>query len=181
MAVSMFLYFGKGTIDGESEDQNHSKWVEVTGFSHSVEQPTNPARSQSGGTVEKCTHNPIEFTRKMDIASVPIMKACWAGKIWEEVHFHATKDSEKGPVDYLIIEMKNAIIATYNVSGGEGDLPEETVAINYGEVVYQYTPMNKKTLAADTDNKKCFSHNLITNKYGTASVTSAHTHKAPAE
>ncbi len=93
MAVNMFIQFEGGkalanAIIGESEDEQdskHLKWVEVSSFSHGVEQPTNPARSQSGGTLEVCTHNPFEVTRKMDTSSVAMMAACWSATIWDRI------------------------------------------------------------------------------------------------
>lgn len=166
MSVNMFMDFGPGGIKGESEDEDHVDWVEVTSFSHSFEQPTNPARSQSGGTIEKCTHNPFEVSRKMDVASVPMMKACWAGKIWPTVTFQAFRAGEpNGKITkYLDVAMQYCIIASYSISGGEGDLPEESLTFNYGVVTYTYLPSKKDTLEPDSSKSKVHKHNLITNK-----------------
>lgn len=164
MSSNMFLDFNAGSIVGESEDADHPKWVEVKSFTHGFEQPTNQARSQSGGTLEKCKHNPIEFTRKMDTASVQMLNACWAGKIWPKIIFNAYRAAEAGPVKYLDIVMENAIVASYSVSGSEGDIPDETISINYGKVTYSYAQLKKDDLAKGES--KVHSHNLITNAIG---------------
>lgn len=173
MAVSMYMDFNNGKIEGESEDHNHLKWVEVLSFSHSFEQPTNPARSSTAGTLEKCTHNPFEITRKLDVSSVPISKACWAGKIWPMITFCAYRaggldgdNVNAKRIQYLTVVMEHAVIASYNISGGEGDVPEESISFNYGKITYTYIPMDKKTLDADTNNKKVHSADLMTNLMG---------------
>lgn len=177
MAINMFIHFeaGKalgGPITGESTDEQaekHIKWVEVTGFSNGVEQPTNPARSHTGATIEKCTHNPFEVTRKMDTSSVQMMAACWTGTIWPKVVFQAYRASgsdDGTPDKYLEITMTSAIIASYNISGGEGDIPEETVSFNYGEIAYTYYPIDKKTLKIDAGRIKVAYHDLIKNVIG---------------
>ncbi len=170
MATSMFLNFST-KVPGESEDEigdGHLKWVEITSWSHSFEQPTNPARSQSGGTIERCNHNPFSVTRKMDAASVHMMSACWGGMVFPSLIFEAyraqSQDPGSGnePVKYIQVEMKHVIVASYEISGGEGDIPEETITFNYGYIRYQYSPMDKKTLEAG--DPVAHSHDLITNK-----------------
>ncbi len=173
MATNMFLNFQLGkNVPGESEDEigtGHLKWVEVTSWSHGFEQPTNPARSQSGGTIEKCLHNPFSVTRKMDAASIHIMSACWGGMVFPALVFEAYRAQSQDPgsndpVKYIQVEMKHVIVASYEISGGEGDIPEETVTFNYGYIRYQYTPMDKKT--SESGDPVSHSHNLITNKIG---------------
>ena len=166
MAVNMFLDFNKKGVAGESADDKHLAWVEVTGFSHGFEQPTNPSRSQSAVTIEKCTHNPFEITRKLDVASVPMMKACWSGKIWDMITFQAYRatDEDPEPIKYLDIAMEFAVVASYSISGGEGDIPEESISFNYGAITYTYIPADKKTLKADSGKMKVHKHDLITNK-----------------
>jgi len=166
MAVNMYVQFipyTQGDTAGESESHAHVGHVEVTSFTHSFEQPTNPARSQSAVTIEKCTHNPIEFTRKIDISSMSIIKACWAGYIFKMVSFSAYRATgeESEPIKYLQIDLEHAVVNTYSVSGGEGDLPEETFALNYGIVSYTYFAGKKDSLKkGDT---RVYTHNLITN------------------
>lgn len=166
MSSNMFLDLRSKTADGESEDSGHISWVEVSGWSHGFEQPTNPARSQSAVTIEKCTHNPFEVTRKLDVASVPLMKACWCGRIWDKIVFNAYRASEAqtDPILYLSITMEYAVIASFSITGGEGEIPEETISFNYGAITYKYTPANKKTLEPDTGKMKVHKHDLITNK-----------------
>jgi type VI secretion system secreted protein Hcp len=176
MAINMFIHFEGGkalgnAIIGESTDEQdakHTKWVEVSGFSHGVEQPTNPARSQSGATIEKCTHNPFEVTRKMDTSSVPMMAACWTGTIWDKIVFQAYRASGEGgeakPIKYFEVTMHYAIVASYSVSGGEGDIPEETVSFNYGKIIYNYVPASKDKLVPT--GAMLASHDLIKNEIG---------------
>jgi type VI secretion system secreted protein Hcp len=163
MAVDMFLWIDG--IEGESEDATYPKWIECNSWSHGFEQPTNPARSQSAATIERCTHNPFSVTRKLDQASIPIMIQCWKGKIHPTIMFAQKRASDKAPAGnkYIEVTMLWSVVASYEISGSEGDIAEETVTFNYGSLSYNYVPIDKKTGEAKAN--KYGTHNLIENTF----------------
>ncbi len=159
---SMFLQLGK--IEGESTVDKFEKQIEVHSFSHGFSQPTSPLpSSMGGGTTSRAYHNYLTFSKHCDKSSPNIMKALWQGKTFdgtsEKVIFTCTRADEQKPVDYLVITLKNVIIASYEINGG-GDIPSETFSLNYSSIEYKYVQQDKK---GGIKGNVAASHDLATN------------------
>ena len=165
MSADMFIMLGT-KIKGESEDDGHKEWCEVSGWSHSFEQLTSPLRDSSGSTIERCTHAPFTFTKKMDIATQGILTHIWSGKQISKVVFEAMRaQDESESIKYMTIEMQHVIITTYEVSGAEGDIPEENIGLTYGRISYSYISKKKKGASGKKESSPKFAiHDLIANK-----------------
>lgn len=161
MAQNFFIKID--SIDGESQVTGHTKEIQVLSWSHSFNQPTSATRSSAGGgTVEQANHADFSFTKYMDIASVPLMKACWNGKTNKTAVFTAYRSDGDALVEYLKIEMDNVIVSNLSVGGGTGDLATETVTLSYSKVKYTYT--QQKVPGAGNDGNKASSHDLALQK-----------------
>jgi len=150
MALNMFVKFTGPEIVGSSTRRGHETWIEVHSWNHGFHQPTSPIRSSAGGgTVETAQHSHFTFTKEMDVASDDLIKMCWTGQHIDGVKFVAYRDSgdvgadQKG-VPYITVEFESAIVADYSVSGGLGQLPHESVSLNYQKVTYIYNGQDIK-------------------------------------
>lgn len=150
MSTHLFIKFDG--IKGESQADGHKDEIEVLSWNHSFNMPTHPQRSTAGGaTVEQANHADFTFTKFMDSASDDLLKKLWQGTHIKTAVFQAYRASgekTKG-VPYLKIEMSEGVlISSFSVAGGEGGVPMESVSLNYGKIVYTYTPQDQSKGAA---------------------------------
>ncbi len=140
MATDMFLQLDG--IAGESTDEKHKGWIEISSWGTSFEQPISQAKAATGPSVEKCKHEPLTVAKLMDKASPLILKHIWGGKIIKEGKIECFRaDSDAAPFLYLTITMQFLIINTFSMSGAEGDVPQEELALSCGYVKYEYAEM----------------------------------------
>lgn len=144
MATNMFLKLGE--IEGECEDVNHEKWIEILSLSHGFSQPTSAVRASSGATVEKANHMDISISKYLDSATDAILSTCWSGEQLKTstIEFYRS-DGSATAVKYLMIEMEHVIVSNYSISAGGGDIPVESISLSYGKVSYNYIPQKKET------------------------------------
>jgi type VI secretion system secreted protein Hcp len=71
MAIDVYLQIDG--IKGESQDDKHKEWIEVTGVHWGIHQPRSATASTSGGhTAERVEMSDIAFSKLMDLSS-PIL------------------------------------------------------------------------------------------------------------
>ena len=144
MSTNMFLKIGD--IKGESADEKHADWIEILSWGSSWEQPVTALKASTGASLEKCKHEPITIAKTMDIATPGILKAMWLGAVIPQATIECFRAAgENVPIKYLTIIMDDVMLNTYSIGGGEGDIPQEEIAMSCGVVTYEYIPMDKVT------------------------------------
>jgi type VI secretion system secreted protein Hcp len=164
MATNIFLKIETPEIKGESSHKGHEGQIEVLSWSHGVSQPTSPVRSTAGsGTVERANHQDLSFTKYVDIASTDLIKHCWAGTHFGKLTLaqYRSAGNDTKDVEFLTVELEDVVISSYQIGGGGGDIPIESISLAYGKVTYKYDPADQKT-GAKKGNKPV-SHDLKTN------------------
>lgn len=162
--TNVYINFTGPDIAGESTDANHQDWIEVLSWEHHFDQPQSPIRSSAGGgTVERVNHGPFVFRKHIDAATDDLLKMCWTGQHIDKAVLHAYRaDGNTGePIKYLQIELEKVVVADYDVSGGEGDIPMEEVELTYGKVTYTYTPQKE---TGEAGSAQPVTHDLTTNQ-----------------
>ena len=162
MAANMFLKLETPNVEGEATDSNHDKEIQVLSWSHSFNQPTSATRaSAGGGTVEQANHADFSFTKYIDTATDDLLKACWSGKMFAKGTFTAYRaDGDNKAVKYLQVLMEKVVVSNYSTGGGTGDIPVETVTLNYGSVEYTY--IQQKNDDGTANGNQPVKHDLIT-------------------
>jgi type VI secretion system secreted protein Hcp len=171
----MYLKFedaGNHIIKGGCTAENHVEELEIMSWNHGFSQPTSPVRSSAGGgTVEQANHSDISFTKYLDSSSTALIKYCWTGNhipLARFTFYRADGDDAapgSAPVAYLTIEATEVIVANYSIGGMPGDIPVETISLNYGSVKYIYKPQKKKDAEAGTAGDQVpIKHDLINRK-----------------
>ncbi|WP_367871337.1 Hcp family type VI secretion system effector [Luteolibacter sp. Populi] len=128
-------------IKGESGDDAHAEWIEITSISHGISQAAASAASQGGAKPEgRSHHSDIVLTKMYDSSSAKIALACSAGKRVDEAVFELCRATGEKTC-FLKITVKNAFISSYSISGG-GDIPGESVSIAYTEIEWEYKQLN---------------------------------------
>jgi type VI secretion system secreted protein Hcp len=132
-------------IDGESTDGKHQGWIEVTAYSHGVNQSVSSTASSAGGaSSERANFHDFSFTKQLDIASPPLALACADGTHIDEIIVELCRaGTEK--VKFMEYKLTNCLITGVNTTGsGGGDLPTEAVTIAYGKINWAYVKQDRQ-------------------------------------
>lgn len=131
---------GDTKIEGESRDDKHAKWLEVSSWNHSIRQPKSAVASTAGGhTAERCEHDDMVFVKDIDSTSPSLWVACSQGDTFKKVTIEFMRASGKERIKYLEVVLNNVLISSVSPSvAGEG-LPTEVFTLKYASVKWTYT------------------------------------------
>lgn len=148
MSVNFFLQIERssGTVDSETTEPNHEKWIEILAYSTGHVQPSNPVPSASGGrTVERAHFSDLSITKFLDITSPTLALICSAGETLKTVTLHLLRaaDDSGNPYQYMEYIISDCIISSYSVSGSEGSIPVENITFNYTTINWKYDQQSR--------------------------------------
>ena len=132
-------------IDGESTDGKHQNWIEIISFNSGLTQSTSSTASSSGGaSAERANFQNFSFTKQLDIASPALAMACADGTHVSEIVVELCRaGTEK--VKFMEYKLNNCMISGVTVQGaGSGDLPTETVTVDFGKISWAYTVQKRE-------------------------------------
>lgn len=130
-------------INGESEDDRHRNWIEVSNVLYAVHQPRADVVSTAGGhTTGRADLYPIAFNKLADLASPVLLQTCATGKTLPKAVFEFMQaDGDGKPIPYFKIELENLMIASIAPdSGDSGDsaIISERVQLAYARIKWNY-------------------------------------------
>jgi len=139
MAVDAYLQIDG--IKGESTDERHRDWVEVSNVIYAVNQPRAESLSTAGGhTSGRAELYPLTFKKLADIASPVLLQTCATGKTIAKAVFEFMRaDGEGKPIPYFKIELENLMVANVTPDSGEGGIIVERVQLAYAKIKWTYT------------------------------------------
>lgn len=142
MATDVYLKIDG--IDGESEDDRHRNWIEVSNVLYAVHQPRADTLSTAGGhTSGKAELHPVTFKKLTDSASPILLQTCATGKTIPKAVFEFMRaDGDGKPILYFKIELENLIIANITPNSGDSGIITEHVQLAYAKIKWQYTRQN---------------------------------------
>ncbi len=132
-------------IEGESTDDKHAGWIEVISYSSGLTQSVSTTASSSGGaSAERANFQDFSFTKQLDIASPALALACADGTHINEITVELCRaGTEK--VKFMEYKMKNCLISSATTNGvGDGDIPTETITIDFGKINWAYTQQKRE-------------------------------------
>jgi type VI secretion system secreted protein Hcp len=138
MAIDAYLQIDG--IKGESADERHKGWIEVSHVGWSVNQPRAAAVSTAGGhTSGRADLSEISFTKLADLASPVLQQTCAAGKTIPKAVFEFMRaDGEGAPICYYKVEIENVIISNVHPTSGNGGTITEQVHLAYARIKWTY-------------------------------------------
>ena len=139
MAIDAYLKIGD--IKGESEDDKHKQWVEVSHVNWGVTQPRASTLSTAGGhTNGKADLSEVTFTKLADVASPILFQHCAMGKtIPSAVIEFMRADGDGKPITYFRIELENVMVSSFHPNSGESGILTEQVHLAYSKIKVSYT------------------------------------------
>lgn len=148
MAVDAYLQI-EG-IKGESADDKHKDWIEVSHVAWSVHQPRASTVSTAGGhTTGRATLSDMSFKKLADLSSPVLQQHCAMGKTIPKARFEFMRaDGDGKPICYYTVELENVMISGVNPTSGEGGIINEHVFLAYSKMKWKYT---KQGIRGGTD------------------------------
>ncbi|MBT8340905.1 MAG: type VI secretion system tube protein Hcp [Desulfatitalea sp.] len=132
-------------IEGESTDDKHKGWIEIISYTNGLSQSVSSTASSSGGaSAERATFGDFSFTKELDTASPGLSLACADGTHIDTIVIELCR-AGTDKVKFMEYELKNCLISGVSVNGaGSGDLPKETVTINFGKITWAYRKQKRE-------------------------------------
>ncbi len=142
MAFDAFLKIDG--IPGESTDDKHKDWIEVTSFNQTMQQPASATASSAGGaTAERVDFGTFDITHLLDKASAKIYEACASGKHIKDVTLELCR-AGGDKTKYMEVKLEQVIISRVTSQGSAGDsFPTETVCFSYGKIKWTYSQQKR--------------------------------------
>ena len=136
MATDMFLKLGD--IKGESKDQQHRDEIEIKSIQWGMSQ-SGSMHTGSGGGAGKVSISNLSIGKFMDKSSPNLMAACSSGKHYPEARLTVRKAGGINPVEYLVITLKEVMVASYGTDAEQNDdILREDVSLNFAKVEVSY-------------------------------------------
>lgn len=128
-------------IKGESMDDRHKDWIEVSGVHWAIHQPRSATASTGGGhTAERAELSDLLFRKVADLSSPILMQTCAMGKTLSRAKFEFMRADGNGePVKYFEVELTNVLISSVAPSIESGDILSESVGLKFSRVKWKYT------------------------------------------
>ena len=144
MAVDMFLKLTG--IEGESEDSEHTKDIDVLAWSWGASQ-SGTMHVGGGGGAGKVAFQDVAVTKWVDSSSHALLKHCSTGAHIDEAVLTVRKAGGT-PIEYIVITMKQVLVTSVNTGGSGGeDRLTENISLNFKDFTYGYTPQDDKGAA----------------------------------
>ena len=137
-APSYFLKID--TIEGESVDKDHSKWIDVDSWSWGVAHAGSTGTGGGAG-VGKAVFEDFSWQQGVDKSVVPMFLGVATGKHYKDVTLDVVTGGEK-PQSFFQLVFADAMLTLLNLRGG--DALEADAALNYQKVTLRYRPMDPK-------------------------------------
>jgi type VI secretion system secreted protein Hcp len=130
-------------VEGEALDDKHKNWIELLSFSHGMTQPVSSTRSSAGGAATgRVDHGDFTITKYVDKASPKLYDAISTGKPFKKVKIECCR-AGGSQVKYFEITLEEVLISSISMSSGGGDVPTESVSLNYSKIEWVYTQQKR--------------------------------------
>ena len=139
MAIDVYLQIDG--IKGESQDDKHEDWIEITSAQWGVSQPRSATASTGGGhTAERCELRSITLTKLADLSSPILMQTSAAGRTIPKAKLEVFRADGNGDrIKYYEVELDNVLIASVNQAIHEGGGLQDSVALRFSKIKWRYT------------------------------------------
>ena len=153
---------------GESLLNGYKGDIELMSFSWGVSNPIQASSSNTGRSVGRPNFAEMTVTKKMDATSPLFAFSCAAAEDLGEVKVVILRqDTAKGAdvntnLAYMTYTFKDTLVSSVSVGGG-GDIPVETLSLNYSQVEWHYEPQ-KVSMGDESEKKTIKAWDLSENK-----------------
>ncbi|MGK0309735.1 MAG: type VI secretion system secreted protein Hcp [Lentimonas sp.] len=138
MAGNIYLFLDG--IPGESLATAFENWIDIASFSvgNAMEVDQEARTGSGGGTSGAADPEDFSFDKKMDVATPVLLTCCATGAIIPRgrlVQCNIVNELRVPVSDYAI---GDSIITSVSLSGSGGAIPDESLTLAYGSIIWQY-------------------------------------------
>ena len=138
MAGNIYLFL-EG-IPGESTADRFPNWMDIASFSigNAMEVDQEARTGSGGGTSGAADPEDFSLDKKMDWATPTLLSCCATGAV---IHRGRLFQCNVVNEEVLVVSdyaFDSAIITSVSLSGSGGAIPDESVTVNYGSIIWQY-------------------------------------------
>jgi len=128
-------------VKGESTDERHKNWIEVSHVSWNVYQPRAETVSTAGGhTIGRAELSNLTFRKLADLSSPVLQQTCAMGKTIPRAKLEFMRaDGDGKPICYYTVELENVMISCVSPNSGGGGIITEEVNLAYSKMKWKYT------------------------------------------
>lgn len=135
MAFDAFIKIGE--IEGESTDEQHRGWIEVTAYGLGIKQKISTTTSSAGGaSAQRADFRELVIKKQLDLSSPGLARACADGTHIDEVILELCR-AGGDKVKFMVYTLKNCMIHQVAALGGMR-FPSETLRIVFGQIQWTY-------------------------------------------
>ena len=138
MPAQMFLKLDG--IPGQTLVEGVAKEIECLSFSHGMSHPMTYGPSNQARTSGRPVHQDFTVTKYLDESSPKLIEHCNRGEDVKTATF--TFSQSDGPTGKLtplwVVTMTKALISSYSAGGSGGDIPVETLTLNYTTIKWEF-------------------------------------------
>ena len=124
-------------INGDSTDDKHKQWIEISSYSHRISQPVGGALSAQGvHTGGRADHDDFSLVHRLDAASPTLALHCCTGKHVPNVRLELCRAMGDKTV-FMVYTFKDVIVASVCPAGSaatEDPIPMEELTFRYGQI-----------------------------------------------
>lgn len=140
MAYDAFLKIDG--VDGEVQESQFEKWIEVDSFSWGVSQ-TGTTASGGGGGAGKASFQDLHITKHTDKSSAALFQKCATGQHFDKCQLYVRKaggDASGASSVFIKFEIEDVLVSSVESEGAvQGDdRPSEDVTFNFAKILYEY-------------------------------------------
>jgi len=143
----MAIYMKYGSINGAVTTDGFTNWIELLSFQWGVGRGIG---SPIGGAENREASAPsiseITVSKKMDVASVPLLMDATLGMLNTTVNTKFTTTTKNKTTTFLAYELTNCGLSGYSLSSG-GDMPQESLSLNFTKILETFSGLDAATQA----------------------------------
>jgi type VI secretion system secreted protein Hcp len=138
MSAQMFLKLDG--IPGQSLVDGVAKEIECMSFSHGISHPMTYGPSNQARTAGRPSHQDFTITKYLDESSPKMIEHCNRGEDVKTATFtFSQSDGPSGKLTPLwVVTMTKAIISSISTGGSGGEIPMETLTLNYTTIKWEF-------------------------------------------
>lgn len=145
MAVDYFLKLDG--ISGESVDDKHSGWIQISSWSWGGSQISSVAGTGGSGA-GKIDVSDFSVMKYLDKASTPTFKSLAFGTHIKTGSMEAVK-SGAGGKPFLKIDFQELFVTNQNFSATD-EIPRESVSFSFNQIKIEYSQQNEQGIVTTT-------------------------------
>lgn len=148
---NVYLKFeGAETLKGQSISGQGKEQIELLSFSHGVSMPLSSGEVSNASRLHgRANHQDFTVTKFVDKTTPILNNYCSGGANIKKATITVYQASETGgksaPIAFFTYTLENVIVSSVSVSGGGGDIPIETVTLNYTAITWAYKKQKQES------------------------------------